>query len=124
MESRRAGVIAAPAGTLAAVPDAVQAAAAIRAAGDVLQQDRVHALPVGVRLFLDVVRMIAYRRRSGDRPHERQADHGPQEPRVFPGIPSWGTSESWRDYSSHVFASAPSHYRGSLGQLRGQSCPS
>ena len=61
MESRRAGVIAAPAGTLAAVPDAVQAAADIRDAGDVPQQDRVHALPIGGRLFLDVVRTIACR---------------------------------------------------------------
>ena len=30
-------------------------------AGDLPEQDRLHALPVGGRLFLDVVRMIAYR---------------------------------------------------------------
>ena len=30
-------------------------------AGDLPEQDKLHALPVGGRLFLDVVRMIAYR---------------------------------------------------------------
>ena len=30
-------------------------------AGDLLEQDKLHALPVGGRLFLDLVRMIAYR---------------------------------------------------------------